>query len=211
MKMTKLIRSFILSAMVVSVLSSCSWFSKTTDATFAQATPAVPAVVIIELTVQADTTVPFNTVGQIVKYNYNVKNIGLISTPGPVTVTGATCPEITTVGNLDTALDINEILVCTSAYTVTQTDLNKGSVTTIAMATVNGINSNQVTTTVATVPPVILKLTKTANPANFDHVGQTITYTYVITNSGPATLGPAQLARPLIAARRTQLSLQTRL
>ena len=107
-------------------------------------------------------------------------------------MTGATCPEVNTVGNKDTALDLNEMLVCTSAYTITQADLDKGSVTTIAMATVNGINSNQVTTTVATVPPVILKLTKTANPVTYDHVGQTITYTYVITNSGTATLGPAQ-------------------
>jgi uncharacterized repeat protein (TIGR01451 family) len=45
---------------------------------------------------------------------------------------------------------------------------------------------------VTTVPPVILKLTKTANPVTFDRVGQTITYTYVITNIGTATLGPAQ-------------------
>jgi LysM repeat protein len=192
MKMTKLIRSLILSVIMVLVPTSCSWFANTTDAKIAQATPALPAVVTIELTVQADTSIPFNTVGQIIKYNYTVKNISSISTPGPVSVPGATCPEINTVGNLNTALDMNEALVCTSAYTITQADLDKGSVTTITMATVNGINSNQVITTVATVPPVILKLIKTANPVTYDHVGQTITYAYVITNSGSATLGPAQ-------------------
>jgi uncharacterized repeat protein (TIGR01451 family) len=191
--MTKLIRPLILSAIIVSVLASCSLLpDNSADAKIAQVNPALPVVVTIELTVQADTSVPFNTVGQIIKYNYNVKNIGSTSTPGPVTVTGATCPEINTVGNLDAALDVNETLVCTSAYAITQDDLNKGSVTTITTATVNGISSNPVTTTVVTAAPAILKLTKTANPANFDHVGQTITYTYVITNSGTATLGPAQ-------------------
>ena len=41
-------------------------------------------------------------------------------------------------------------------------------------------------------PPTILKLTKTANPVTYDQVGQIINYTYVITNSGVTTLGPAQ-------------------
>ncbi|MBK8618200.1 MAG: LysM peptidoglycan-binding domain-containing protein [Anaerolineales bacterium] len=189
--MKNIFRTLVLAVIIVSALTSCSLFN-TAEANTAQATPALPAVVTIELTVQADTSVPFNTVGQTIKYNYNVKNIGTILTAGPVIITGAACPEINTVGNLDASLDVNETITCTSAYTITQTDLDKGSVVTITTASVNGINSNQVTTTVATVPPVILKLTKTANPLNYDHVGQSITYAYVITNSGAATLGPAQ-------------------
>jgi LysM repeat protein len=194
MKMTKLIRSLILSIIIVSVLTSCSWFANTTDAKIAQATPALPAEVTIKLTVQVDDSVPYNVVGQVIQYNYKIKNTGSISTPGPVTVTGATvtCPEISTIGNLDNALDPKEVVVCTSTYPITQADLDKGSVTSITTATVNGINSDQVTTTVGTVPPVTLKLTKTANPVTYDHVGQTVTYAYVITNSGIATLGPAQ-------------------
>jgi uncharacterized repeat protein (TIGR01451 family) len=190
--MTKLIRPFIFSALIVLVLASCSLTSSNTQAEVAQATPALPAVAAIELTVQADTSTPFNAVGQVIKYSYNVKNTGSAPMPSPVTVTGATCPEVNTVGNLDTALDMNEILTCTSAYTITQADLDKGSVTNVVTATVNGISSNPVTTTVATIQPVILKLTKTANPAAYDNVGQTVTYTYVITNNGAATLGPAQ-------------------
>ncbi len=38
----------------------------------------------------------------------------------------------------------------------------------------------------------LLTLTKTADPQTYDHVGQIITYTYVITNSGNITLSPAQ-------------------
>lgn len=191
--MKKMRRPLILSAIIVLILASCALFPDTTTAEkTAQATPGLPTVVIIELVVQADTSIPFNTVGQVVKYNYNVRNAGGISTAGPVIVTGATCPEINTIGNKDNALDPNEILICTSTYTITQADLNKGSVTTISMASVNGINSNQVTTNVAMVQPVVLKLTKSASPVNFDKVGQIITYTYVITNSSAANLGPAQ-------------------
>jgi LysM repeat protein len=189
--MNKLISSLLLSAIIVSVLVSCS-FPKTTQAEIAQATPALSAVMTIELTVQADTSVPFNTVGQVIKYSYNVKNTGATSVPGPVIVTGATCPEVNTVGNLDNALDVNEILVCNSVYPITQADLDKGLVTNIAMANVNGINSNQVTTTVSTVQSKALTLTMAANPPIYNQIGQIIAFTYVIKNSGTVILGPAQ-------------------
>jgi LysM repeat protein len=191
--MIKLIRSLILSAVVMTILTSCSWFNNDTPEATTQATPALlPSGVVIELIVQADTSVPFTTVGQVIKYNYNVRNIGTLPAPGPVTIPGAACPEINTVGNQDAVLDINEVLVCTSSYTITQVDLDKGSVTTITTANVGGVSSNPVTTTVAMVPPAILKLAKTANPVTYDQVGQIINYTYVITNSGVTTLGPAQ-------------------
>lgn len=190
--MTKLLRAFILPVIAALILASCSLTGNSTQAAVAQATPALPAIVTIELTILADTTVPFNAVGQVIKYTYNVKNTGTTSTPGPVIVTGATCPEITTVGNLDAVLDPNETIVCSSTYTIVQADLDRGSVAITGMATVNNINSSQVTTTVATVPPVVLKLTKTAAPTTYDRLGQLITYTYVITNSGTAPLGPAQ-------------------
>ena len=189
--MTKLIRSLIVTAVFATILASCNLFNNETPTP--QATPALlPTGVIIELIVLPDTSVPYNTVGQVIKYSHNVKNIGTISAPGPVTITGASCPDITTVGNKDAILDVNEVVVCTSSYTITQADLDKGSVTTVTIANVGGVNSNQVTTTVATVPPTILRLTKTANPVTYDKVGQIINYTYVITNSGATTLGPAQ-------------------
>ncbi|NOT05090.1 MAG: LysM peptidoglycan-binding domain-containing protein [Anaerolineales bacterium] len=183
--MTKLTRLLISSTIIVLILASCSFPGSNQP----QPTPALllPAVVTIELTVTADTSVPFNKEGQIINYTYNVKNTGTTSVPGPVTVTGATCPEIA-----DKILDVNETLVCTSSYTITKTDLEKGSVITITTASVNGINSNPITTTVATVRPVVLTLTKTANPTTYDRIDQTITYTYIITNVGATPLGGAQ-------------------
>jgi len=193
--MNKPIALFTRLAIISLLLISCSFSTivpTQPSLQFVEPTASLSQLVVIELTVQVDTSISFNTVGQAIKYNYNIHNTGSTPTPGPVVVPGAICPEINTVGNLDNALDVNENLVCTSSYIITQTDLDKGSVTNIVTASVNGINSNQVTTTVATVQPAVLKLAKTANPIIYDHVGQIVTYTYVITNNGAASLGPAQ-------------------
>jgi uncharacterized repeat protein (TIGR01451 family) len=191
MKMTKLIRSFTLLTMIGALLTSCTFF-ETAETQGIQATPALPEVAVIELTAQADTSVPFDAVGQIISYTYFVTNTGTASAPGPVSVTGSICPEVNTVGNLNDMLDVNETVTCASSYTITQADLDAGSATNIATATVNGISSNQVITTVTIVQPEILKLAKTATPTTYDRVGQAITYTYVITNNGAETLGPDQ-------------------
>jgi uncharacterized repeat protein (TIGR01451 family) len=192
--MKKLIYPLTLSIIMAMILASCSLFGSggDTQTQVALATPALPAQAAIELTVQADTSVPFNTVGQVIKYTYNVKNTGTIPTSGPVVIPGATCPEVNTVGNLDVVFDINEVVTCTSSYTITQADLDKGSVSIITTATANGVSSNPVTTTVATTQTSVLKLEKTANPTSFSQANQTITFTYVITNTGAAPLGPAQ-------------------
>lgn len=157
-------------------------------------TPSALSIALIELKVEAQSPQPGYTVGQVVKFNYNVKNTGGVSAAGPVTITGApaACPEVKTVGNLNDQLETGETITCTSEYTITQADLDRGSVTVVAIATVNGINSNQVTYPLSTIPPAQLGLAKTANPVTYDHAGQTITYTYVITNKTANPMGPTQ-------------------
>jgi LysM repeat protein len=189
-KMTKLLRSFLVSTLILMTLASCSLTSTAAQTEIALATPTL-APTTIELAVKADAT-SLTAVGQIIKYTYTVKNTGAAAVPGPAAVTGATCPEINSVGNLDANFDAGETFDCKSEYTVIQADLDKGSVVTITIATVSGVNSNAVTTMVTKAQPAVLNLTKTANPVTYDQVGQIITYTYVIMNSGTTPLGPAQ-------------------
>lgn len=194
--MATLIRLLTLFAIIVLVLVACNINNPPTsnpllDQSVAPQSPAA----ILELTVQVDTSVPFNAVGQIIKYNYTVRNIGTAGVSGAVTVTGAaavTCPPVNTTGNADDSLDVNETLVCTSEYAITQADLDKGSVTTITTASIGGVNSSPVTTTVTLVQTPMLTLAVVPSPSTYSQVDQVITYSYTIQNNGGRNIGPAQ-------------------
>lgn len=198
--MTKFIRPFTLSVIFMLILASCGFGGSTpTEAPILpiQQPPTILQAATIELNVTADTTVPFTVVGNIIKYNFSVKNIGAAPVPGPVTWTGAapTCPDINTLGNKDTSLNPNdptETLLCTFTYSITQADLDKGNVTLVTTATLNGINSNTSTTNVSVGAPKVLTLTMLANPIAYSKVGDVITFKYVIKNSGTGNLGPDQ-------------------
>lgn len=184
------ISSITLSAILVLALSACNMGGTPTP-------PPDQGILIanaIDLTVQADPPGPITTVGQTINYTYFITNSGTESLPGVVSVVGATvnCPAVNTVGNMNEFLDPGEVLTCVSSYTTVQADLDAGSVTSITTANVNGTLSNQVTTTVTTTPNRILTLSKSASPQVYEQIGQTITYTYVITNSGALDIGPAQ-------------------
>lgn len=191
--MTKSLHSSLISALMISILSACSLFGggDDTQTAMALATPTL-APTTIELTVQSDATI-LTAAGQVINYTYTVKNTGTVAVPGIIVLTNnATCPTINTIGNQDGNLDPGESVPCTAQYTVVQADFDAGSITNTATAIVNGINSNLATMTISKAPPAALNLTKTANPVNYDQLGQIITYTYVIMNSGTITLGPAQ-------------------
>jgi ELWxxDGT repeat protein len=138
----------------------------------------------------------FNTVGQAINYSYAVTNAGNAALAGPVIITDdkviATCPAVNTVGNNNNNLDLNENITCTGSYSITQADLNAGSVTTNTTATVGTVVSSLVSTTVRMTENKVLTLTKSANPTSYSQAGQVITYTYIINNTGAPTLGPAQ-------------------
>jgi uncharacterized repeat protein (TIGR01451 family) len=179
--MKRIIRFTLVSTVVVA-LSACSRFSSA-----------------IGLTAQVqNANDPFNSIGQLISYHYVVTNIGNSRLAGPVIVTDlqreVTCPAVNTVGNLDTYLDPNETITCAGSYAITQMDLNTGSVTNNATANVGGIKSDpaSVTVTLNAAPGSPLTLTKTASPTTYSQIGQTIAYTFVITNTGTATLGPSR-------------------
>jgi hypothetical protein len=191
---------------VVLVLSACTFPPENTNP---PDQPILPDLPPIALTVSADTSVPFDAVGQVINYTYLVKNTGTASYPGPVSIidnrAAITCPGVNTVGNFDDNLDVNEEITCTGTYTIAQADLDSGSVTNTTTATVSGSSSAPVTTAVTLTQNRVLTLTKAANPMTYNQVGQVITYTYVILNNGNITLqGPFSIADDRAAANCTQ-------
>ena len=138
--------------------------------------------------VKSATPSTYSTVGQSISYSYLVTNTGNVRLAGPVTVTDdkatVTCPAVSTVGNNDSFLDPGEAVTCTASYTITQADLNSGSVTNIAKASAAGIDSNEDTETVNAVQKTALSLDKSAAPQTYDAVGDVISYSYLVTNTG---------------------------
>jgi uncharacterized repeat protein (TIGR01451 family) len=150
---------------------------------------------VISLNVQPQSTT-YEAADQVIAFNFVVTNTGTAPLLGPVTVVNdkmtVLCPELNTIGNEDGNLDGAESITCAGAYTITQADMIAGSVTSASTASVGGINSSSVTTTITLAEDQVLTLTKSANPTIYSQVGQTITYSYTITNTGTETLGPAQ-------------------
>jgi LPXTG-motif cell wall-anchored protein len=86
-------------------------------------------------------------------------------------------------------LAIGGTVTCTATYTITAADVTAGSVTNTAFGTGAGLTTGNAS---ATVTYAALSISKAASPATYSAVGNTITYTYVLTNSGNTVLGPSQ-------------------
>ena len=191
--MTTNLRIFSLSIIIVLIVSACNISNGTPEDTSdpgAQALPqaeAIPSLTMIVTHTRTDQTLNFT---------YLVGNTSAAAVPGPVTVTDdkvpVTCPDVTTVGNGDNNLDPTETVSCTGIYTIIQADLDAGSLTTVATASAGGGSSGPITTTVSLQQTRAMTLAKSADPVTYNNVGDTIIYTYVITNSGEADLGPVQ-------------------
>src|SRR6059036_3855940 len=80
---------------------------------------------------------------------------------------------------------------CTATHTITQADLNAGSITNTATASGGGATSAPASATVTAIQTKTITLAKDASPTTYSTVGTVITYTYTLTNSGNITLaGP---------------------
>ena len=133
----------------------------------------------------------YDAVDDVINYSYLVKNMGNVTLAGPVTVADdkatVTCPA----GGLVPGAS----MTCTASYSITQADLDSGTVKNTAKASANGTDSNTDDETVTADKKPALSLVKTATPATYDTLGQTISYQYVVKNTGNVTLaGPVTVA-----------------
>ena len=142
----------------------------------------------------------YDSVGDVIDYRFRVSNSGNVRLAGPVSIADAltadeSCPALTSVGNNDAYLDVDESLVCSATYTIHQADLDRGSITNIASASADGVDSPTDRVTVDAIQTPTLTLRKSADPATYAAVGDVIDYRYRVSNSGNIGLaGPVSVA-----------------
>jgi len=134
------------------------------------------------------TTADFTNVGDVLTYDYIVTNTGNTTITNAVTVSDDKIPSISCPALPAGGLIPNTSITCTGSYTVTQADLDAGEVTNIASATDGTTTSPNDTVTVDGNQTPALGIAKSTPATDFTNVGETISYTYVVTNTGNTTI-----------------------
>ena len=153
------------------------------------------------LTVVKSSDHPSYTLGDTITYSYKVTNTGNV-TINAVSVSDDKLGAITAC--TATSLAPGGSMTCTATHVVSQADFEAGSITntgsvtgTPVIGSLGAPATSQLTVTITGQAPA-LRLTKTATPTTFSHVGDVITYTFALTNSGNVTLtGPFAVTDPL--------------
>jgi uncharacterized repeat protein (TIGR01451 family)/LPXTG-motif cell wall-anchored protein len=145
----------------------------------------------------ADTAGPVS-VGDTIAYSFEVANTGNV-TLSDVTVTDP-LPDLSPVdcgggsNVIATLAPADGPVICTAAYTVTQADVDSGAIANFATVTGNPPGSDEPITPAGddlVIPAAqvsALTLVKTADPAADPAVGDTITYSFTVDNTGTVTL-----------------------
>lgn len=149
----------------------------------------------------------FTQVGEMITYDYVVRNIGSVDISN-VEVTddkiGAVtnCSPTTLPRTTSSSQPPNEA-TCSAIYTVTQADVDAQVLTNIAQVTGDpefgtlGPLSESVTMTGPAYNSV-MELDKVASPTSFTAAGETITYTFTLSNTGNTTLSTVSVSDPRI-------------
>lgn len=154
--------------------------------------PAAPALTLTK-TVSPSTA---TTAGQTVTYSFLIENTG------NVTITDPSASEVAFSGTgTPPAIDCptgvtlapGDSTICTAPYTLTQADVDAGHVDNTAVATGtdtgNGtVTSNDSAVTLTVPPAPALTLAKSADPTTVNAAGQSVVYTFRVTNSGNTTI-----------------------
>lgn len=149
-------------------------------------------------------------VGDTVTYSFEVTNTGnqtldalaIVETAfsGTGTVSAITCPAMILAPTASTT--------CTGTYAVTQADLDAGTVTNTANATANApdgtaVPSNADDAVVTVIEDAELTLTKSVSPTTVAAVGDTVTYSFLVTNTGNVTIDGLAIAETAFSGSGT--------
>ena len=127
----------------------------------------------------------FAAVGEELHYSYVVTNTGNVTLSG-VTV-GDDKADVSCPG---TSLAPGAAMTCTASYTVTQADLDAGSVTNLATGDSDETESVTDTVTVPAAQAPGLSVVKSITGGDpFDSVGDVVSYGFVVTNTRERAVG----------------------
>lgn len=165
------------------------------------ATISVDAVQATALSIDKQaTTLNYDAVGDVINYTYTVKNNSNI-TLDSLTVSDNKIAQVTC---SPTLLAPGATANCSGTYTVTQDDIDAGSVVNLATASAktqqgSTVNAPQAEETVPAEQRKSLSLDKTSDPKTYTKVGDVIKYEFIITNTGNTKItGPFTVADPTI-------------
>ncbi len=159
-------------------------------------TPA-PALTVVKSADPSDSG--HFTVGQVITYSFVVTNTGNVTLTdvtvdeGAFTGSGSLSPVTCPAGAASLAPGAQ--VTCTATYTVTQADVDAGSITNTATATGTPPSgppptSPPSTVTIPAPQNPALTLAKSATPTTVAAAGDTVTYHFLVTNTGNVTLAP---------------------
>ena len=153
--------------------------------------PAAPSLTMVK----SASPTAVSAVGDVVTYTFHVTNTGNVTVSavaidetafsGTGTPPVASCPP----GALAPGASVD----CTATYTVTQADIDAGSITNTATGAATTPNNEPIdsppsSTTVPVTQTPALTVVKSASPSTVDAVGDVVTYTFHVTNTGNVTL-----------------------
>ncbi|WP_262510359.1 DUF7507 domain-containing protein [Flavilitoribacter nigricans] len=178
-----------------SVVNTATADSDETDPVEDDETVTADGMPVLSLSKTADVTT-YNAVGDVITYTFVATN------EGNVAITNVTISDpLPGLSALDCTQPVNlapgESLTCTATYTITQADLDAGSVVNTATADSDETDPVEDDETVTADQMPVLTLSKTADVATYDAVGDVITYTFVATNNGNVTLNNVTISDPL--------------
>ncbi len=156
-------------------------------------TPAVqsPSLVVVK----SASTGSFATAGAVITYDFRVTNTGNVT----VSSIAISDPKVTAVSCAATTLAVGQATNCVGSYIVLQSDVDAGSVVNTASVVGNGPSgpltpapSN--TVTVPAVQSPALSISKSSSTASFASVGQSVSYSFVVSNTGNVTVSSIAVA-----------------
>ena len=149
---------------------------------------------------KSTTSTGYGAAGQTIPYSYLVTNTGTTT----LTAVGVSDDLVPTVSCPSGTLAPGVAETCTGTYTVTQGDVDAGSVTNIATASGTSPQSTVVTsspssvTVAANAATSSISLTKSTTSTGYGAAGQTIPYSYLVTNTGTTTLTAVGVSDDLV-------------